>query len=188
MKPGSFFRRIKIGLHVPVLGILRPAARNLLLVAAKPELDDIHPGMTPGGRDFYALVEVRVPFEVVEPAEQVLADLVDLAADGVSPAFADRGKVAERVHGVILFRDVPAEEPGAVHEMRVALAALERAVNENPVHDLPVKRWIWRRCFLSGRDSERFAHRGGLDSVNQKKAGLTRLGRRPGRHRARASF
>jgi hypothetical protein len=58
----------------------------------------------------------------------------------VGAAQAHRRVILEVVHRVGFFGTVQAEVLGAMHEMIVALAAFQSAIDENAIHVLPVKR------------------------------------------------
>ena len=101
----------------------------------KPGFDDIHPGLTPRGRDFDALVETRVPLEIVEQAKISPTDPVYFAADRMRTVTADRGIVIELVHREDTVGDVTAVIFRAAQKSEISLAAFQGTVDEYPVHD-----------------------------------------------------
>ncbi len=62
---------------------LEPDSGELLFTVAEFGLDDVHPGITKVSGDLDSLVEVRVPFEVIQHSKLAFGDMINFTLDSV---------------------------------------------------------------------------------------------------------
>ena len=85
------------------------------------------------GRDFDALVVIRVTFQFVQLLELRVTDVIYLAVDGMLTRQANRRISVETVHRVDGFGNEFGDEFGIAQIVKITLAAFQGAVDKNPV-------------------------------------------------------
>ena len=108
-----------------------PETGDSFAVAAQLAFDEIHPRIAEVGWNLDTLVEIRIPFEIIEQLKLVIVYTVNFAMYCVSTVQTYRREIVEFIHPVFLSGDEFADILGFLQKMGITLATLQGAIDKN---------------------------------------------------------